>query len=196
MTDTNPTNIIQFPVAKQEFPEVEEFLGYTITRGNNYSESNLPTLKITKVSSRTNRVKVICSYYYKTVAERELSVNKHKNKFQSIKDDKDATKKKRKEFKHEYVVGDVFVSSWGYDQTNVNFFQVVKNTDKSVWVREIGSNYKSTGDMCGMSSPRKDFFLNEDIKRCLVNVHGRIKIGYHNARKCSETESFYTSSYA
>lgn len=35
------------------------------------------------------------------------------------------------------VVGDVFVESWGYNQTNVNFFEVVRVSDKSVWLREV-----------------------------------------------------------
>ena len=34
-------------------------------------------------------------------------------------------------------VGDVFYSSWGYDQTNVNFFQVVEIKEKMVKIREI-----------------------------------------------------------
>ena len=35
-------------------------------------------------------------------------------------------------------VGDIFYTSWGYDQTNVEFFKVVRCTDKSVWVQETG----------------------------------------------------------
>lgn len=35
-------------------------------------------------------------------------------------------------------VGDVFVSSWGYDQTNVDFYLVVGKTAARVQVVEIG----------------------------------------------------------
>lgn len=35
------------------------------------------------------------------------------------------------------LVGDILYSSWGYDQTNVDFFQVVSVTKASVRVREI-----------------------------------------------------------
>jgi hypothetical protein len=34
-------------------------------------------------------------------------------------------------------VGDIFRSSWGYDQTNVNFYEVVKVTPTGVRVRPI-----------------------------------------------------------
>jgi len=47
-------------------------------------------------------------------------------------------RRKRKEYKHDYVVGDVLYSSWGYDQTNINFYEVVATKGKQVVVREIG----------------------------------------------------------
>ena len=34
-------------------------------------------------------------------------------------------------------VGDVFEASWGYDQTNVDFFQVVAKTGKSVRIKQV-----------------------------------------------------------
>jgi len=36
-------------------------------------------------------------------------------------------------------VGDILYSSWGYDQTNIEFFKVVKVSEFSVWIQEIGS---------------------------------------------------------
>ena len=35
-------------------------------------------------------------------------------------------------------VGDILYSSWGYDQTNIEFFKVVKVSKFSVWIQEIG----------------------------------------------------------
>lgn len=37
-------------------------------------------------------------------------------------------------------VGDVLVSSWGYEQTNVDFYEVVKVLPKSVRLQQIGSH--------------------------------------------------------
>ena len=36
-------------------------------------------------------------------------------------------------------VGDFMYSSWGYDQTNINFYKVVRTTDASIWIQEVGS---------------------------------------------------------
>jgi len=35
--------------------------------------------------------------------------------------------------------GDVLVSKWGYDQTNVDFYLVLKRTNKMVTLQQIGS---------------------------------------------------------
>lgn len=36
-------------------------------------------------------------------------------------------------------VGQILYSSWGYDQTNIEFFKVVKVSDFSVWIQKVGS---------------------------------------------------------
>ena len=33
-------------------------------------------------------------------------------------------------------VGDILYSSWGYDQTNIEFFKVVRVSDFSVWIQQ------------------------------------------------------------
>ena len=40
---------------------------------------------------------------------------------------------------HGLEVGIILTGSWGYDQTNVDFFEVTRVTKKSVWVEQIGS---------------------------------------------------------
>jgi hypothetical protein len=36
-------------------------------------------------------------------------------------------------------VGDILYSSWGYDQTNIEYFKVVKVSEFSVWIQEVRS---------------------------------------------------------
>jgi len=47
--------------------------------------------------------------------------------------------KQRRDFQHGLVEGDILYSSWGYDQTNVDFYQVTEVRGKHVIVREIAS---------------------------------------------------------
>lgn len=55
-------------------------------------------------------------------------------------------------------VGDIFSSSWGYDQTNVDFFEVVRKTAKMIELREIGGRITETnpGGMSGQARPDPD----------------------------------------
>lgn len=43
--------------------------------------------------------------------------------------------------KKKIEVGDIIVSSWGYDQTNIDFYKVVKQTASSVWIQKLGKGY-------------------------------------------------------
>ena len=38
-------------------------------------------------------------------------------------------------------IGDIYVSSWGYDQTNVEYYKVIKKTEKMIWLRAVGQKY-------------------------------------------------------
>jgi hypothetical protein len=63
---------------------------------------------------------------------------------------------------HNVKVGQIFEMSWGYDQTNVNYFQVVSVTAKGVYVREVGAHTVpgSEGRDCCNVTPNKDHFLD------------------------------------
>ena len=41
-----------------------------------------------------------------------------------------------------YAVGSIWHTSWGYDQTNVEFYSVVRETAASVWVVPMGSTIR------------------------------------------------------
>lgn len=69
----------------------------------------------------------------------------------------------RKSFQHGYEVGDVLYSSWGYDQTNVDFYQVIATTSKTVTFREIRATYEGTGYLAGRVKPRVNEFIESAI---------------------------------
>jgi hypothetical protein len=75
----------------------------------------------------------------------------------------------------EPLIGTIWATSWGYDQTNVEFFQVIRETEKSVWVREIMSVAKNQRlfpifNAFIKQDPRQTWWENEHDpkgKRCL-----------------------------
>lgn len=50
-------------------------------------------------------------------------------------------------------VGDILYTSWGYDQTNVEFFAVTRVSGRRVWVRQIAADYEESGFMSGKTWP-------------------------------------------
>lgn len=61
----------------------------------------------------------------------------------------------RKTNKYGIGVGDVFTASWGYEQTNVDFFQVIALVGEgSVRIREVYPNLVSEDPTCSMAANR------------------------------------------
>lgn len=86
-------------------------------------------------------------------------------KMQVVMDDRAVAMAKRKEAKnvpHTMKVGDILVSSWGYDQTNIDFYQVTALRGKqSVVLMEIASKVVSNAISVDYVMPVKDSFLTE-----------------------------------
>lgn len=84
---------------------------------------------------------------------------------------------KAEEFMKQVKVGDFFYSSWGYEQTNIDFYQVTKKTAKTVWLRPVSSNVTATGCMTAVETPKRDHFtsnshVSSEGKRCKMQGYG------------------------
>lgn len=49
--------------------------------------------------------------------------------------------------------GAILYSSWGYDQTNIDYYMVTRTTEKSCWVLPMTQHETQTGFMCGQTVP-------------------------------------------
>lgn len=67
-----------------------------------------------------------------------------------------------------YQVGDVLCNSWGYDQTNVDFYQVTKVLDKSIEICEIAQKSSDSGGAYGgKCQPCRNHFIGESRRKTL-----------------------------
>lgn len=74
-------------------------------------------------------------------------------------------------------VGDVFASYWGYEQTNVTFYQVLSvHGKKTVTVREIRANSEYTDSMVGFKTPILNDFTGECFKRQIKDCGDELAI--------------------
>jgi len=53
-------------------------------------------------------------------------------------------------------VGDIITNSWGYDQTNVDWYRVTRATPSTVWLKPIAAHVEETCFMSGPSVPSVD----------------------------------------
>lgn len=61
--------------------------------------------------------------------------------------------------------GDILASQWGYEQTNVCFYEVVKATKCFVTVREVSSLCKQTGWAQELKTPCRASYIGEPVRR-------------------------------
>ena len=84
-------------------------------------------------------------YYYRSVEARDKAVEDYFDGIQASMDRKAAYKAKQKAEKEEAVesikVGDIYYTSGGYDQTNVEFFQILEKKGKKVTMVKLAQVY-------------------------------------------------------
>ena len=94
--------------------------------------------------------------------------------------------------------GDILVSSWGYEQTNIDFYEVVKATAKTVTVRELQQFRTDSGNMTGYVMPIKGKYKGDEMRRKVhydcYNEDGFIMIeSYEYARPWDGRKRGYTA---
>ena len=100
---------------------------------------------------------------------------------------------KQKNYKHDFVVGDIFYTSWGYDQTNLDFYQVISTpTSKTIILSRIAQKTSYEGHMNGEAMPAKDKLVGDSFsKRVCVGDYVKIKGQY--AHKWDGKPKFFSS---
>ena len=74
-------------------------------------------------------------------------------------------------------VGDIFYTSWGYDQTNIDFYKIVAVKNKTISYVSIGEDRTYTGPMQGTVVPNTNH-IGTDIKNARILVDGDGAVSY------------------
>lgn len=93
----------------------------------------------------------LCSH---TVITNEASVTKEEQPLPTVK------------------VGDIFVSSWGYDQTNIDFYKVLVVKNKTAILGEIGQKREYTGYMNGRCVPDPTVDGKKTLTKRIMSMNG------------------------
>lgn len=121
------------------------------------------------VGKNKDTYKLLEGYFFATDARREEWIKEKMTNIKSRIDYNEKSKAAKKEAVsgHTFKVGDILYQSWGYDQTNIDFFQVVEVLPKSVKIRPICQNMVegSGGFMSEYVTPDTNNFTGEAVTR-------------------------------
>ena len=73
-------------------------------------------------------------------------------------------------------VGDIFVCSWGYDQTNIDYYKVLEVKNKSVVISAIGQDRTYTGPMQGECTPCPNVVVGEPITKRIISCGDNVSL--------------------
>ncbi|HGU7253679.1 hypothetical protein QBD27_14030 [Legionella pneumophila] len=93
--------------------------------------------------------------------------------------------------------GSILYASWGYDQTNIDFYEVTKLIGRTTLeLRELGQELISDGSgFSGKTKPIPGNFIGQPFRK-RIGIHGSVKINEVSRASIWPGEALYYSSYA
>ena len=138
-------------------------------------------------------------YRFRSAEEREATARQFLASVESHHARKMEARAKVAGWQNPLQVGAVLYTSWGYDQTNVDFYVATRVSGTRVYVRRIASEYEETGSMAGHVWPVMPITpvgpetahraTSDGGTSAVVHIHG------HRAH-IEDGRKHYTSSYA
>jgi hypothetical protein len=121
---------------------------------------------ITKGKNKGSK-KVLQNYFFQNEESRNTwaeTIIKKDNEFkQMVADEKQAKKDAMNNIENPFKVGDLFYHSWGWEQTNIDFYQIIEVKGKTVILKSIRQAIVagSEGFMSERVTPVQDGFFAE-----------------------------------
>jgi len=138
--------------------------------------------------------KPIVNNYYLSESQRDKSLAGYIDASRSGLERKQQKRDEAKKYVHGIMLFDILYTSWGYDQTNVDFYEVTEIVgDKMIKVREVGKSIarEEQGADYVVATPGK--FVGPEIK-ARVGVGDRVTIKGHGASKWDGKPIYETAS--
>lgn len=81
---------------------------------------------------------------------------------------------------HNVKVGDIFKCSWGYDQTNIDFYECTAVLGAMIEIREIGQMSEETMSMQGECVPMRGQFKGDPMRKRVIMSGGDPSVRIHS----------------
>jgi len=92
----------------------------------------------TAVAFQGRANKPLWDHYFRSEGQRREKIEKTIELRKHILEQKEKKREEKRNWNSGAQVGDILYSSWGYDQTNIDFYQVTGVGKKQIVIREIG----------------------------------------------------------
>jgi len=109
--------------------------------------------------------KPVWHYKFKSEASRAAKIAEYFELRKKSVEAKKADKAERISWVPGFEIGDLFMSSWGYDQTNIDYYEVVAVSGKMLTLRKIASEAEEDGFMTGKCVPIPGQYISEPFKK-------------------------------
>ena len=168
--------------------DYEECYGLIIIKRTN--DKGKPAVTIYKGRS----LKPYSKYYFNNEESREDHINEIKEIYKNIEKEK---KENRENAINSFEKDDILYSTWGYEQTNVDFYQIVDKTEKCVIIRQIACKRieKEAGFMSEYLIPVKDQFIGEPMRK-KVNYKDWINLTSYSGASKWDGKEILSTNYA
>jgi len=142
-------------------------------RVDSYESNGTPIACLFELRPKARRQKEMrrWGYAFQTVEARDERFTKEVASLKLEEAKKASAREEKKNMVNPFSLGEIFYDSWGYGQTNIDWYQVTKVNPKSVIVRRLEADVKSKSmDLHGSTTPIRDSFkgTREILKK--VNV--------------------------
>lgn len=136
------------------------------------------------------------NYWYRSREQRDEAARRFTANLAYSAAKKAAEREARKTQGRGLEIGDVLVSCWGYEQTNVDFYEVVALVGtKTVELRPIEQHRTDTGYRTGDAMPARGQYIGEDVIRKQA-CEGSVRLsGFQRAYKWNGKPVFWSSYY-
>ena len=139
-----------------------------LAQGTGFAPELIYNISLVRFRGRTGRciaawtpgMKRPPRYVYKahTPEEYDKAMERIRQEAERFRRHDEAVARSSEEFRRSLRVGDILYSSWGWEQTNIDFYQVIAIRGSAVDLRQLDQRTTEDSYMCGTTVPLPDVF--------------------------------------
>ena len=169
------------PEARDKDPEIPEGTDLAVWR---YEGQTRGGPRYYAIAFAGKQGKPLWHHAFRSEAERQRYIDQTIESRKGTLERKQKQQQERSQFKHEFNVGDILVSSWGYDQTNYDYYEVTKILGpQMVEIRELHKKYLGSEGTVDIVAPDPGSYDGPPLRKRVSPGHSVRITSFSSASK-------------